>query len=158
MLFAQLSDVAPDGAVSRVSFGVKDLTQAAGDDRIEYLQQGRRVRARALLNYCAHRFGTGHRLRLSLANGHWPTFWVPPGANTLALDLRTAALLLPTFRGPPIAGPDPQPEAAPPTPSQSCLRGMWTAPSRTTSPRTSGRALQKAWAASSARTSTVSKR
>ncbi|PBJ72316.1 dipeptidyl-peptidase [Trypanosoma cruzi cruzi] len=116
MLFAQLSDVSPDGAVSRISFGVKNVTQAAGDQRIEYLQEGKRVRVRVLLNYCAHRFTKGHRIRLSLANSQWPMFWVSPEINTLSLDLSTATLRLPTYRGPAIVGPNPQPETAAPTP------------------------------------------
>ncbi|KEG10263.1 putative dipeptidyl-peptidase [Trypanosoma grayi] len=116
MLFAQLSDVSPDGAIKRVSFGVKNLTHAASDQKIEYLQEGKKVRVKVLLNYCGHRFPKGHRMRLALANSFWPMFWVSPEVNTLSLDLSTSELVLPVYNGPAIDGPNPQPETAPPTP------------------------------------------
>lgn len=37
MLFAQLSDVAPDGAVTRVSYGVMNLTHLNGHDQVDLL-------------------------------------------------------------------------------------------------------------------------
>ncbi|ORC87078.1 putative dipeptidyl-peptidase [Trypanosoma theileri] len=116
MLFAQLSDVAPDGAVRRVSFGIKNLTLSMDGKEIMYLQEGKELLVSIKLDYCGYRFSKGHRIRLSLANSFWPMFWVSPEINTLRLDLDSARFSLPVLTTNATAGPNPKPETAVPTP------------------------------------------
>lgn len=113
MLFAQLSDVAPDGAVTRVSYGVMNLTHLNGHDRVDLLTPGEKVNAFVQLDCCGHQFKVGHRLRLSLATTFWPMFWPMPEDAKLTLNLETARLSLPIFSGQRVTGPNMTPESAP---------------------------------------------
>ena len=45
MLFAQLSDVHPNGQVTRVSYGVMNLTHLQGHDKVVPLVPGEKVKA-----------------------------------------------------------------------------------------------------------------
>ena len=117
MLFAQLSDVAPDGAVERISYGVMNLTHLQGHDKVVPLVPGETVTATVNLDCCGHTVAAGHRLRVSLATTFWPMFWPMPEAATLELDLGAAEVRLPVFTGQPDAGPNMSPESAPATPS-----------------------------------------
>lgn len=116
MLFAQLSDVAPDGAVTRVSYGVMNLTHLKGHDQVNLLNPGEKVKAFVDLDCCGHEFKAGHRVRLSIATTFWPMFWPMPEDATLTLNLETAKFLLPVFKGNRTIGPNMEPESAPLTP------------------------------------------
>ena len=116
MLFAQLSDVAPDGAVTRVSYGVMNLTHLNGHDRVDLLTPSEKVKAFVDLDCCGHHFKEGHRIRLSLATTFWPMFWPMPEEATLTLHLETATFSLPIFTGNKVTGPNMSPESAPLTP------------------------------------------
>ncbi|GAA2612901.1 CocE/NonD family hydrolase [Streptomyces axinellae] len=96
---ARLSDVAPDGGATRVTYGLLNLTHHAGTDAPEPLEPGRRYRATVQLNGVAQAFPPGHRIRLSLSTSYWPLAWPPPKpvllsvrehSSTLTLPLRTA--------------------------------------------------------------------
>ncbi|MCL2496685.1 MAG: CocE/NonD family hydrolase, partial [Clostridiales bacterium] len=117
MLFAALSDVSPDGAVTRVSYGVMNLTHLEGHDKVVLLEPGKKVKAYVKLDCCGHKFAAGHRLRLSLATTYWPMFWPMPEDATLTLDLATAKMTLPIFTGQDCAGPNMQPQSAALTPA-----------------------------------------
>lgn len=122
-LYAQLSDVSPDGAVGRVSYGIINLTHLQGHDKVVYLVPGEKVKVGLKFDCIAHRFPEGHRIRLSLASSHWPTFWPVPEEATLTLSLNTAMLTLPAFHGETCNGPIPQPENALPTPCTTLQEG-----------------------------------
>ena len=116
MLFAQISDVEPNGAVSRVSYGVMNLTHLEGHHKVVELEAGKKVKAFVNLDCCGHRFKLGHRIRLSLATTFWPMFWNMPEDATLTLDLATARLVMPKSNGTRCKGPNMEPECAPLTP------------------------------------------
>lgn len=116
MLFAQLSDVQPNGAVRRVSYGIINLTHLHGHDKVVPLTPNQKVRAKVRLDVCGYNFPKGHRIRLSLANSFWPMFWVSPEINTLSLSLNTAKLTLPIFSGKDCLGPSMDVKSAPLTP------------------------------------------
>ncbi|MDK1471944.1 CocE/NonD family hydrolase [Streptomyces sp. 549] len=103
MIAARLSDVAPDGSATRVSYGLLNLNRVdeagAGGGEPEPLEPGRRYRAVVRLNGVAQAFPPGHRVRLSLSTSYWPLAWPPPrpvllgvhaGASTLTLPVRPA--------------------------------------------------------------------
>lgn len=113
MLFAQLSDVHPNGAVTRVSYGVMNLSHLQGHDKVVPLTPAENVLAWVGLDSCAHRFPKGHRMRISLATSFWPMFWPMPELATLQLQLATARVILPVFTGKECVGPDMQPRCAP---------------------------------------------
>ncbi|MFI0773425.1 CocE/NonD family hydrolase [Streptomyces sp. NPDC021212] len=92
---ARLSDVAPDGRATRVTYGVLNLTHRGGTGAPEPLEPGRRYRATVRLNGVAQAFPPGHRIRLSLSTSYWPLAWPPPRPVLLTVYEGSSALTLP---------------------------------------------------------------
>jgi len=74
----RLSDVAPDGRATRVTYGLLNLTHRAGHDAPEPLEAGRRYRVSVWLNGIAQAFPAGHRIRVAVSTSYWPLAWPPP--------------------------------------------------------------------------------
>jgi hypothetical protein len=110
LVAARLSDVAPDGAATRVSYGLLNLTHRESHAHPTPLEPGRRYRVRLQLNDVAQAFPVGHRIRLALSTAYWPTAWPPPEPVTLTLYGGASTLTLP------VRPPDPADEALPPLP------------------------------------------
>jgi putative CocE/NonD family hydrolase len=91
----RLCDVWPDGASTRVSFTLFNLTHHASHAAPEALVPGRRYRARIPLNHVAHAFPPGHRLRLAISTSYWPMMWPAPERFTLTLHAADCRLDLP---------------------------------------------------------------
>jgi hypothetical protein len=91
----RLSEVAPDGAATRVSYGVLNLTHRNGHEAAEPMPEGRAVPVTLLLNDCGHAFAKGNRIRVSVMSACWPLIWPAPEAATLSLDLAECSLELP---------------------------------------------------------------
>lgn len=92
----RLSDVAPDGAATRITYGILNLSHRDGHARPKPLVPGRRVRVRVRLNDLGQAIPKGHRLRLAISTAYWPMIWPSPGPVTLtAFAGAGAALLLP---------------------------------------------------------------
>ncbi|UTO62072.1 CocE/NonD family hydrolase [Streptomyces rapamycinicus] len=98
MVAARLSDVAPDGRATRVTYGLLNIAhrETVGDP--EPLEPGRRYRARVRLNGVAQAFPPGHRIRLSLSTSYWPLAWPPPRPALLTVYEADSALTLPLRR------------------------------------------------------------
>ena len=95
LLCARLCDVAPDGSVLRVSYGLLNLTHRDGHEDPAPLEPGERVRVRLQLNDLAHAFPPGHRIRLSLSTSYWPIAWPSPEAAILSIRTGESRLSLP---------------------------------------------------------------
>jgi hypothetical protein len=95
MVAVRLSDVAPDGRATRVTFGMLNLTHRDGDEAPEPLVPGRRYRVRVHLNGVAQAFPAGHRIRLSLSTSYWPLAWPPPRPVRMSVFTGTSRLELP---------------------------------------------------------------
>jgi putative CocE/NonD family hydrolase len=95
MVAAVLSEVLPDGAATRVSYGLLNLTHRKSHEEPEPLRPGRRYRVRVQLNDCAHRFGKGNRVRLALSTSYWPIAWPAPEPVTLTIHTAGSQLVLP---------------------------------------------------------------
>ncbi|WP_409492307.1 CocE/NonD family hydrolase [Amycolatopsis sp. cmx-11-12] len=96
----RLSDVAPDGRATRVTYGLLNLTHRDGHDDPEPLEPGKPYRVRVELNAVAQAFPAGHRIRLSISSSYWPLAWPPPepamvtvhtGQSTVTLPVRPMA-------------------------------------------------------------------
>ncbi len=94
-LAARLNDVAPDGSVLRVTYGVLNLCHRDGSEAPAALEPGRRYRVLLQLDDIGYRFAAGHRLRLSLSTAYWPMVWPAPEPVTLTLFAGAATLDLP---------------------------------------------------------------
>ena len=95
MIAVRLSDVAPDGRATRVSYGLLNLTHRDGSERPEPLEPGRRYPIRVVMNEIAQAFPAGHRLRVSVSTSYWPLAWPPPEPVSLKLHPAGSRLVLP---------------------------------------------------------------
>ena len=110
LLAARLSDLAPDGAATRVTYGLLNLTHRESHEHPAPLQPGRRYRVRLLLNDVAQAFPPGHRIRLALSTAYWPTAWPAPEPVTLTVYAGASSLTVP------VRPPDPADALLPPLP------------------------------------------
>ncbi len=88
----RLCEVHPDGASSRVSYGVLNLCQRAGHDCHTPLVPGESFEVTVELNHCALEFAAGNRLRIAVSSDYWPLLWPAPEHTTLTLSSLSAAL------------------------------------------------------------------
>ncbi|HSJ44178.1 MAG TPA: CocE/NonD family hydrolase [Euzebyales bacterium] len=95
LVAVRLSDVAPDGRATRVSYGLLNLTHHNGHARPEPLEPGRRYTVRVGMNAMAQAFPAGHRLRLSVSTSYWPLAWPPPEPVRLTVFTGASSLELP---------------------------------------------------------------
>lgn len=95
MVAARLSDVRPNDEVTRVTYGLLNLTHRDGSEAPQPLEPGRRYRVRVRLNDIAQAFPAGHRLRLSLSTSYWPLAWPPPEPVRLTVHTANSTLSLP---------------------------------------------------------------
>ena len=91
----RLSDEAPDGQATRVTYGVLNLCHRHGHDQPSYLEPGRCERVRVPLDHIAQSFPAGHRIRLAVSSSYWPLIWGPPNPVTLTLYPAASCLELP---------------------------------------------------------------
>jgi hypothetical protein len=94
-LIARLSDVAPDGQVARVTYGVLNLAHRDGHECPEPLEPGRPYRVTLALNDAGYRFGTAHRIRVAISTCYWPIVWPAPNSGRLSIVAGSSRLSLP---------------------------------------------------------------
>ena len=132
MIAVRMSDVAPDGRATRVTYGLLNLTHRTDHEMPRRLEPGQRYAIRVVLNGLAHAFPPGHRIRLSISTSYWPLAWPPPRPVRLALYTGACFLELPVR---PINAPDEprvspfgEPEGTPPIPTTLLKSGEegWT--------------------------------
>lgn len=131
MVAARLSDVAPDGAATRVTYGLLNLTHRDSHEVPQPLEPDKRYRVRVQLNDIAQRFEKGHRIRLSLSTSYFPLAWPPPSRARLTIYTHGSRFILP--ERPPRETDEALrvfglPEAAPVTPMTMLVPGdhRWT--------------------------------
>jgi hypothetical protein len=95
LLVCRLCDVHPDGASTRVSYGVLNLTHRDSHTEPTALEPGRRYRIRLRLNDAGYAFPPGHRIRIALSTSYFPLIWPSPKVATLTLAAGPASLHLP---------------------------------------------------------------
>jgi uncharacterized protein len=91
----RLSDVAPDSTVTRVTYGLLNLTHRDSHDEPQPLEPGTRYTVGVPLNYIAQRFPAGHRLRLSISSSYWPLVWPAPEPARLTIFTRGSSVGIP---------------------------------------------------------------
>ncbi|MGF7162112.1 hypothetical protein FHS85_003755 [Rhodoligotrophos appendicifer] len=90
-----LGEVLPDGAVSRITYGILNLTHRNSDTALEALEPGTFYDVSIPLNDIAHSFKAGNRIRLAVSTSYWPIIWPSPEAATLTIESAASSLLLP---------------------------------------------------------------
>jgi putative CocE/NonD family hydrolase len=95
MVAVRLSDVAPDGRATRISYGLLNLTHYKGHSEPERLVPGQRYQVAVQLNGMAQALPPGHRLRLAISTSYWPLAWPPPEPVCLSVFTQSTRLRLP---------------------------------------------------------------
>lgn len=90
-----LSEVLPDGAVTRFSYGLLNLTHRNGHEKLEKLEPGKAYDVAFKLNVCAQKLGVGSRLRVAVSTAYWPIVWPAPEKVTLTIFTGESGLELP---------------------------------------------------------------
>jgi predicted acyl esterase len=119
----RLCDLAPDGASTRISYGLLNLTHRHSHETPEPVEAGRPFRVRVQLDDIAYAVPAGHRVRLAISTSYWPLAWPSPEAVTLTVHTGASHLELPV-RPPREEAPRPfeEPEGSPPMAAET-LRG-----------------------------------
>jgi hypothetical protein len=92
----RLNHLHPDGASTRITYGVLNLSHRESAEDPKPLRAGEVSQADFALDQIAYRVPAGHRLRVSISTAYWPLLWPAPEAATLTLA--SGSLHLPTRR------------------------------------------------------------
>ncbi|WHY01785.1 CocE/NonD family hydrolase [Neobacillus sp. DY30] len=85
LLAVRLCDVAPDGAVTLVSWGMLNLTHRESHEHPTPLIPGERYTVKVCLNAIGHVLPAGHRWQVALSPNYWPHAWPSPEPVTLTV-------------------------------------------------------------------------
>lgn len=108
----RLNHVLPDGASTRISYGVLNLTHHRSHAAPEALIPGAEIEVTVPLDHCAYRVPRGHSLRIAVSTSYWPLLWPMPEAATVTLTRGHLDLpVRPTAQGAEWVFPDPDAEA-----------------------------------------------
>jgi len=119
MIAVRLSDILPDNKVTRVTYGLLNLTHRDGHENPQPLEPGKRYRIKMQLNDIAQKFPAGNRIRLAISTVYWPLAWPSPEPARITVYTKTSRLLLPVRKNDPKdkeLRPFGPPESAPPLP------------------------------------------
>jgi uncharacterized protein len=85
LLAVRLNDLAPDGSVRRITYGLINLQHRDGHHRAVELRPGERYRVAVRLKAVGYELLPGHRLRLALSTAYWPLAMPAPDGGTLTV-------------------------------------------------------------------------
>jgi putative CocE/NonD family hydrolase len=94
-LAARLCDVYPDGTSALMTYGVLNLSHRDSHEHPVPCPVGTPFRVRLKLNDFARTVPKGHRVRLALANQHWPILWPQPKLSSLTVATGDSTIVLP---------------------------------------------------------------
>ena len=89
----RLNHVHPDGASTRITYGVLNLAHRDSHATPEPLEPGKTYYITVDLDHIAYRVPQGHALRVAVSSSYWPLIW--PSPETAELTLVEGALDLP---------------------------------------------------------------
>lgn len=93
-LVVRLNDVAPDGASTRVTWGVLNLTHRDSDEHPTYLEPGEPLDVTVKMNVIGHTLQKGHHWQLAVSPNYWPHIWPLPESVTFTMDTSEATSLV----------------------------------------------------------------
>ncbi|WP_322867011.1 CocE/NonD family hydrolase [Aquicoccus sp. G2-2] len=82
----RLNHVHPDGAVTRITYGVLNLCHRGGHDTPEALVPGEVFEVAFALDHIAYRVPEGHRIAVAVSTAYWPLIWPAPEAAALIIE------------------------------------------------------------------------
>ncbi|MDX8496645.1 CocE/NonD family hydrolase [Mesorhizobium sp. VK22B] len=120
ILAVRLSDVSPSGEVTRITYGLLNLSHRNGHEDLQPMEAGKSYRIHLAMNEVGYTFPPGHRIRLSVSTAYWPLAFPAPERATLTVQAGASGLHLPIRM--PQPGDDElppfgEPEGSPPMPT-----------------------------------------
>mgnify|MGYP003625870923 CR=1 FL=1 len=91
----RVCDVHPDGAVTRISLGVLNLTHRNSDEVVENLALGELYHVAIPIKHVAYKVPIGHRLRISISTSCWPLIWPAPDHATVTIEASQSHIEVP---------------------------------------------------------------
>jgi putative CocE/NonD family hydrolase len=91
----RLNEITPDGAVTRITYGLLNLTHRDSHEHPAALVPGQRYKVAVALNDIAHGFAAGNRIRVAVSTSYWPLVWPSPEPVTLKIFTGASRLELP---------------------------------------------------------------
>src|SRR5690606_32175183 len=85
MVAVRLCEVQPDGASTRITYGVFNPCHRRSHAFPEAVLPGARTEIAIRLDDIAYQVAPGNRLRVALSSSYWPLVWPSPEAVTLTL-------------------------------------------------------------------------
>ena len=113
-LAVRLNHIHPDGASTRITWGVLNLSHRASHEHPEPLTPGAEIEVEIALDHIAYRLPAGHRLRVAVSSAYWPMLWPQPETAVLTLTGGTLDLPVRTTRTEADEVTFEPPESAPP--------------------------------------------
>lgn len=95
ILAARLSDVSPSGEVTRVTYGLLNLSHRDSHEDLRPMEAGKSYRIRLAMNEVGYTFPPGHRIRLSVSTAYWPIAFPAPERATLTIQAQASRLHMP---------------------------------------------------------------
>jgi len=91
----RLNEVMPDGSSRRITYGILNLCHRDGSESPTLLEPGREYPVELPLDYCAHRFSAGSRVRVAISTSYWPLILPSPEPVTLTVRTGLSRISLP---------------------------------------------------------------
>ncbi len=108
----RLNHIHPDGASTRITYGVRNLSHRHSAAAPEPMPVGEDTEITVALDHIGYTVPAGHRIRIAISTAYWPLIWPAPGAATLTI--RGGTVRVPQTTGPTDCPPFAPPEAADP--------------------------------------------
>ncbi len=96
----RLNHIHPDGASTRITYGVLNLSHRRSAAQPQTMAPGTPEQITLDLDHIAYRVPKGHRLRVAVSTAYWPLLWPAPTPVTITLDGGSIALPQRPTQGP----------------------------------------------------------
>ncbi|MER9921234.1 MULTISPECIES: CocE/NonD family hydrolase [unclassified Mesorhizobium] len=95
ILAVRLSDVSPSGEVTRVTYGLLNLSHRDSHENLQPMEARKSYSICLPMNEIGYAFPPGHRIRLSVSTAYWPIAFPAPERATLGIYAHASRLHLP---------------------------------------------------------------
>jgi len=84
-LAVRLNHIHPDGASTRITYGVYNLGHINGHDKPRQIKKDEIISITFDLDHIAYRIFKNHKIRLSISNAYWPLLWPTPDKGEIEI-------------------------------------------------------------------------